>query len=294
MSPMGDVGTRIFVVGVPRSGTTLVQSLLAAHGALTSFTESHFFSRHFRPLPRFAGAVLLRDPRPRLREFLAENGVDRESEAALEIEARLRGALPVRVLRPFASSAVAREFVRTLDDLARLRGVRGWVEKTPRHLRFIPFLERLFRDREPPRFLHVIRDGLETVASLRTASRGWERAYDLETCVRRWNRDVAFSLGRVGSPNDSFVFYEELTAHPDSVVAALLGKLGLAAERDLVARYGEHADGLVTAAESWKSNLAGGIRRSGTSQEVLTVDQRRQVEKGLRHDLYRRLREAVG
>ena len=38
---------RIFIVGVPRSGTTLLQSLLAAHSELTSFTESHFFSRYF-------------------------------------------------------------------------------------------------------------------------------------------------------------------------------------------------------------------------------------------------------
>ncbi len=38
---------RIFVVGAPRSGTTLVQSLIASHSQVTSFTESHFFSRHF-------------------------------------------------------------------------------------------------------------------------------------------------------------------------------------------------------------------------------------------------------
>ena len=36
---------RIFLVGCPRSGTTLLQSLLAAHPDITSFPESHFF-RH--------------------------------------------------------------------------------------------------------------------------------------------------------------------------------------------------------------------------------------------------------
>ncbi|MFT6629815.1 MAG: hypothetical protein ACJA1R_003098, partial [Flavobacteriales bacterium] len=35
----------IFVIGAPRSGTTLVQSLLAAHPQLTSVPETSFFSR---------------------------------------------------------------------------------------------------------------------------------------------------------------------------------------------------------------------------------------------------------
>ena len=36
--------SRIFLVGCPRSGTTLTQSLLAAHPMVASFPESHFFS----------------------------------------------------------------------------------------------------------------------------------------------------------------------------------------------------------------------------------------------------------
>jgi hypothetical protein len=34
--------TRLFLVGCPRSGTTLLQSLLAAHPQIASFPESHF------------------------------------------------------------------------------------------------------------------------------------------------------------------------------------------------------------------------------------------------------------
>jgi hypothetical protein len=34
---------RIFLVGAPRSGTTILQSLLAAHPEVISFPESKFF-----------------------------------------------------------------------------------------------------------------------------------------------------------------------------------------------------------------------------------------------------------
>ena len=67
------IDRRVFVVGVPRSGTTLVQSLLAAHSTMTSFTESHFFDRHFTRLPPSSLSILSRNPAPRLHEFLLEN-----------------------------------------------------------------------------------------------------------------------------------------------------------------------------------------------------------------------------
>ena len=37
------VKERVFIVGVPRSGTTLIQSLLASHPQIETFPESHFF-----------------------------------------------------------------------------------------------------------------------------------------------------------------------------------------------------------------------------------------------------------
>ena len=40
---------RLFLVGCPRSGTTLLQSFLAAHSEIYSFPESHFFNWLFFP-----------------------------------------------------------------------------------------------------------------------------------------------------------------------------------------------------------------------------------------------------
>ena len=43
--PDRTVSTRVFLVGCPRSGTTLLQCLLAANSHLASFPETHFFER---------------------------------------------------------------------------------------------------------------------------------------------------------------------------------------------------------------------------------------------------------
>ncbi|MEM7199738.1 MAG: sulfotransferase [Planctomycetota bacterium] len=291
MTPVA-VEQRVFVVGVPRSGTTLVQSLVAAHTEITSFTESHFFSRHFRLLPPWSTPVLTRDPRPRLAEFLAENGVDPEDAVAGPLLGAAAVARPwPRPLLPLRTREVAGEFLQLLDRLALRRGKTRWLEKTPRHLRFAPLLQRLTAPGQTTRFVHVIRDGLEVVASLLAASRRWERAYDLDECVRRWNADVEFATKRLaGSTADHFVFYEDLTANPEAAVRRLLDELDLAWEPDLLQRYAATASSLVTEDETWKAGVGAGIRPSATSAHALSEAQRARAVGRLRHDLYEQLR----
>ena len=296
------IDRRIFVVGVPRSGTTLVQSLLAAHSASTSFTESHFFSRHFRPLPRFSSAILTRNPAPRLQEFLIENDVEHAS-----MEERIRRALPARLLLPLRTRPVARELLRVLDELTVRRGRSTWIEKTPGHLRYLPFLEGLSASEGQTHFVHVIREGLDVVASLHRASQSWDQPYDLETCVERWNYDVCLSLERVAveggrgpvpltgerrnatAARDHFVFYEDLTRRPDATLEQLLADLGLGWEPEILDRYSSRR--LVTREETWKADVDRGVRRSAASRSALSDEQRDRISAALRHDLYTRLRQ---
>lgn len=281
---------RIFVVGAPRSGTTLAQSLLAAHSATTSFTESHLFARHFAHVPLLAGPILVRSPAPGLRAFLAENGEEPPAAAAW-FDAPGGWTLRARPLLPFQTRPVARRLLRVLDELALRRGSSRWIEKTPRHLRYVPFLEEVAGPEGRLRFVHVIRDGLEVLASLREASRAWERAYDLETCIRRWNADVGISLSRIAAPRDHFLFYEELTSRPEATLRRLLEELGLGWEPQILERYPDIAKRLVSAAEAaWKADPGREIHRSTTAHRALTADERRRAVRSLRRDLYDRLR----
>jgi hypothetical protein len=257
---------------------------------VTSFTESHFFSQHFRMLPLTSSAILVRDPTPRLRDFLRENGFD-PSEMATAMNGLLGEAVPAQLLLPLRTRLVARELLQVLDTLALSRNASTWIEKTPRHLRYAPFIERLAGAEESPHFVHVIREGLETVASLYTASKNWEPSYDLEACVKRWNADVAFSLSRVSSPSDHLVFYEQLTSRPEATLERLLADLGLDWEPEILERYAEKSSGLITPDETWKASVSDSLHRSATSERALTGEQRGRVLQSLRNDLYTKILE---
>lgn len=286
---------RIFVIGVPRSGTTLVQSLLAAHTDVASSTESHFFDRHFRPVPGWPSrALCVRDPEPAVRSFLEANGVDLEEDApSFRFFQEEQSPLSPR-LRPWLAHAVARRLLHVLDDLAQAQDRGTWVEKTPAHLRYLPFLERVAGRPEDPelRFVHVVRRGLDTVASLHRASRHWTRPYGVDECVRRWNREVALTRRRVRSPRDHVIFYEDLTSRPEAESRRLLQALGLPWQREILERYGAASDRITTADEAaWKADVGRGIAPSSTALEVFSPEERRRAEKTLRSVLYDELRQ---
>lgn len=288
MSASSQLQRRIFIVGAPRSGTTLLQSLLAAHSELTSFTETHFFSRDFRALPTPPYAALRRNPTPRLMEFLAENGVDPSSGELPERIERLRAIL----IPPLHGQTAALELLGALDDLTLERGAAGWVEKTPRHLRYLRFLEHLPLPGPRPRFVHIIRNGADVVKSLHQASRHWPRAYSVEECVRRWNRDMAISLRRARGARDEFVFYEELVRRPEIVLQRLFESLRLPWEPGIVERYAENASGLVTPDETWKANVDRGVLQSARTQ-VAPASKKLDELASLQKDLYAQLAEAT-
>jgi len=284
------IDRRIFIVGVPRSGTTLLQSLLAAHSEIASFTESHFFARHFGFLPGLEVPVLTRNPAPRVSEFLAENNAT-AGDAALWFSQGGRWRLGSKPLLPLQTKPVARRLLRVLDELALSRDMTTWVEKTPRHLRYIPFLERLSGSGPSPQFVHLVRQGPQVVASLHTASRHWELPYDLETCIARWNRDVAFSQSRLAAPNDHFVLYEELTTRTETTLRRLLAELDLPWEEGILESYAQAASDLVTQEEGWKAEIGRPIRPANTSEQTLTPDQQERVGESLRSDLYQTIAE---
>lgn len=277
-----DVEQRIFIVGAPRTGTTLLQSLLAAHSRVTSFTESHFFSRSFRALPDLSSAVLLRDPLPQFREFLTKN---QAGSAFAEAEDRLRQSTTPGWLRPLRTKQVAMIFLNTLDRLALDRKRPIWIEKTPRHLRFTPFIGRI--SSTPARFVHLIRDGVDVVSSLHRASQDWDRPYGLDECVRRWNSDVAFSLERAESRFDFLVLYEQLTRDPEAVMRRLSAALSLDWQPSILTDFVAESARLTTPDETWKETRSE-IRPSEASKNGLDGDQREQVRRTLRNDLYRR------
>lgn len=168
-----------FVVGSPRSGTTLVRMMLDCHPNLAVPRESHFVvglaGRRFRMArrPQLAIERILTHPR------FAVWGLDPDLvRAAAGVLGPRTYADAVRVV--FATWAAA-------------AGKPRWGDKTPGYVSHIPLLARLFPD---ARFVHVIRDGRR----LGTARYMELHLRDLIADPERAMRQVLDFLGEPWSP----------------------------------------------------------------------------------------------
>lgn len=261
---------RVFIVGCPRSGTTLLQGMLAAHPKVLSFPETHFFSIAY---PRNRLKRLLTWPALNLKGVLGTIASELGRED-LSVEARI-GLLEGRYEAPF---------LKLLDRVARDAGKDVWVEKTPRHLHF---LDQIGKRVPGARFIHIVREGRDVVASLYKAANEdpsrWNRKktarkLTLADCVKRWNNDAAITARYIGSPGHFIVLYADLVEKPQEAARGLCAFLNITYMPEMIdtgAAYGK----IVREQESWKANNARNIQRLKSSFEtVLTPEEQRFVE----------------
>ena len=256
---------RIFLVGCGRSGTTLLQSLLASHPDITSFPESHFFP-HLRPLRWWARKIGLISPRApaRFEAFVAAVGWPRR----------------VRPRLPFVRSYV-RAFVRLLDQIALEEGKVTWVEKTPHHLHYIGEIES---DVPDAAFIHIVRSGADVVASFYAAShdssyKGFGSPMSLDECIERWTGDLEITRRQLGKPNHFLVRYETLVSDPSSTLRRLCAFLGLAFDERMLQSHRMAAQRVILPWEHWKAGALDPIRNANGTKlyDSLSPDQRQYV-----------------
>lgn len=144
-----------FIVGVSRSGTTLLRMMLDSHPALAIPPETHF-------IPDAARACEGADD-PRAGFLHAVTRCERWDDfhmQASQLEQRLAG------LVPFDLSQALRGFYGLY---AERYGKPRWSDKTPAYLDHMRLIQRLLPE---ARFIHLVRDGRDVALSIKDRSFG--------------------------------------------------------------------------------------------------------------------------
>jgi Sulfotransferase family len=191
-----------FVVGVNRSGTTLLRMMLDAHPELTIPPETHFIpevirrANHENTRRRLIRSIT---KHPRWGDFGLDEG---------EFRAR------AKQVRPLTASGAIRCFY---ELYAAKQGKQRWGDKTPRYMRAMP---RIARALPEARFIHLIRDGRDVALSQR------ERVIDGETVTmtamaERWQRRIVAAREGAAEINaDAYleVRYEDLVSDTEGTL----------------------------------------------------------------------------
>jgi len=263
-----------FLVGEGRSGTTLLSSILNRHPRLCVTPETHFF----RLLHGYPGGTeaFARDWPASLEWMVArmEPTPDWQPDAQRWLEALSPGER-----RRYPGHA--RLFLAIGDEFAQARGKFEWIEKTPPHIRFLPWLRARFPDAP---IIHLVRDGRDVAESL--SRMAWSRL-DRDAHLLRW----AWRVGRArrqltGDPRACSLRYEDLVEAPEETVTRLCDFLGLDYHPDMLVPDGSER-GLIETGQDHKELVRQPITRARLARwrETYTPDELRRGERLIGHEL---------
>lgn len=258
----------VIVCGVGRSGTSLLQSMLAAHPRLCLPPETHFFRAYVAPGRvrrelEAAGAEALAarldadshyaragiPPRELLAPWLPP-----AAPAGGESAARLAAAMP-----PLRLDAAYR---RLLEEYAARehQGAQPVVvgDKDPKNIEFLPALHAAY---PRARVLHIVRDPRAVLASRMDAAWSKSRPWAVHPLVQaaQWARGRRLGAALYG-PRWLELRYEDLLADPEAVLRRVCAHLELDFDAAML-DFGGAARRLVDRSEeSWKKDTFGPLQ----------------------------------
>ena len=257
----------VFVLGCPRSGTTVLYHMLLSAGNFAVYrAESNVFS------------VL----QPRFGNLKSKRNRDQLLSHWLRSELFLRTGLDAEATRKEidGSCRSAGDFLRiVMEAIARQQGVERWADCTPDHLLYIRQIKR-----EIPNALivHIIRDGRDVALSY--AKQGWayplpwDRNEQLSVAglFWRWIVNRARMSGRLLGPDYYELHYEDLVERPRETLAALGRFVGQELDHEDIQRT---AIGSVSQPNSsFGSDAGGGFQPVGRWRKQMSEKQVADVE----------------
>jgi hypothetical protein len=205
-----------FVIGVHRSGTTMLRFMLNSHPRLYATPESDFIPRFFGrfaqgPLPRQKAVDSIRII------FETYRFVDEWQDDKPDPEAFV-DSLP---------QLTAETLLQTLySKYASQHGAARWGDKTPIYTTYVDLLTELFAGAQ---FIHILRDGRDVALSMLDKWGQEEFHIDLYFSARNWVRriqEARASGAKLGPGLFYELSYESLTENPEAELRAICRFLG--------------------------------------------------------------------
>jgi len=239
----------VFIVGYPRSGTTLFQSLLATQPGLVTFPETHFFS-----IVRNAMVVENDRISPSCLDRVFAH-IRQRVEFSIQAETHARQTAASIGLSPkMLFETMVIDILSGRIPTEKISGLR-WLEKTPDHIHFLDVILRFY---PAARIICVLRDPEQAILSRRQHFR-FKREFEwpIERHAREWLRGIrsVSDLKRREPEAVHILRLEDLSRNPRAAISETCQFLGIEFDPNALAEYREKAESLTYPWETWKSGV---------------------------------------
>lgn len=234
----------VFIVGAPRSGTTLLQNLLACHPQIDTCPETHFLT-HVTPCLLYERGLPPIGKKPLPAKLAQPHAEDLLSTAAgLLNPGDTANRRPATI--PDGDEVPLADVARLFFSILSREGRSVFVEKSPPHVFFVPEILALF---PKAKIVNIVRDPRDVLSSLGAALEEMGKSpRSIFERAQVWNASVANARR-----HDLFTIrYEDLVTNQKSEIEKVFSYLGMSAGEADLSQQNAVAARSVRAKETWK------------------------------------------
>lgn len=237
----------IFLTGVGRSGTTMLQSMLHSHSKINFSVETHFIKRYVVPFlltkEKVKGGTLQDDKFIQRLSSQKQEQICSKDFTSIE---DLNQAF-LKILEP--EDGVADSFLG---------------DKDTEHVRYFPHIKEFMDDAY---MIHIVRDPRDVVASRLKTEWGAKRSLEFHMAEYQYYLKKVRKEGPALFDERFYELkYEDLLDNPEQVLTKLLSILNLTYEPSMLEFYKTGND-LVSADEKkWKGNVSKPLDKSNSGK----------------------------
>lgn len=236
---------QLFICGVGRSGTSLVQSMLSAHPKIAFLPETGFLRRYARD------GVLSKRYRSGGRDGVLQALRSDQRICRLEIDLEHVTNQSLNDSPEFSDIAW---YKRVLYAYQTRHDATIVGDKDPRAVEMLPFLRREFPSAQ---FLHVIRDPRDVLVSKNNANWSASRHWLTHLMVGRTQFRIGVTAGRQLDGRYHELLYERLLASPEATLTEVAQWIGVTYDPSML-HFAKAARDLTSEDEmQWKKETLG-------------------------------------
>lgn len=235
------VKKRIFLVGSPRSGTTLLQQVLNAHSQIAIAPETNFMKKFWRKRRLYKN--LSNDQN---YHKLISDIVKKPVFAEMELDADNFRQAALSITRDYSSL-----FNLLLEQFAELKKTSIVGEKTPDHLQYIKTIYKFFPS---ALFIHIVRDPRAVVNSCRQVP--WSSGNVIDD-TRIWHRNMILidNLPTHIKSSIMTINYEKLVLESELILKKVCNFIGVEFEVQMLNFHTRNNNLVNVDREPWKVNI---------------------------------------
>jgi len=217
-----NITKRIFLVGCSRSGTTLLQAMLASHTNIYSLPETSYFIHAVgqKRLPLARLGIATPHAKKSMQRIMRNLVINNNHQQYLSNSPFLKKQ--INIFQSFLDD-------RTIDNKRSI-----WLEKSPMHIRYIDLINKYIKHNQ---VIHIIRDGRDVVASLYDRAVKYpkfKKQKDIDKLISLWNECILISAKYLQTESQPIITYESIIQNPEAGLKKLCDKIDINYEPEMV------------------------------------------------------------